>query len=70
MKSDESGSEGLKFGCPVCGCSTEFINDPSNWIDMKKHLRKCPRCGSVLKGLGRIYTVVKCSNSLDRFLSR
>ena len=48
---------GLKYACPVCGCPSYLINDPKNIVDWDKRLRRCPRCGSVLKGLGRIYTV-------------
>jgi transcription initiation factor IIE alpha subunit len=64
-----SENEGKKFTCPVCGCSAEENNRPENIVDLEKHLRKCPKCGSILKGFGRIYTVVKRSRMLDNFFS-
>jgi transcriptional regulator NrdR family protein len=63
----EGERKGQKYCCPVCGCSTALINDPRNIIDVKRHLRRCPKCGAVLRGLGRIYMVVGKSRTLEEF---
>jgi Zn-finger nucleic acid-binding protein len=60
-------SLGEKYCCPVCGCPSSEINRPENVVDLEKHLRRCPRCGSVLRSFGRIYTVVRRSRRLDGF---
>lgn len=50
-------SKGEKFKCPVCGCPSSLINQPENVVDYRRHLRRCPRCGSILRGVGRIWVV-------------
>lgn len=50
---------GSKFGCPVCGCPTEKIN--ANPTDHMRALYKCPQCGAVLEGKGRVWWLVEKS---------
>ena len=69
MTVDTESPEGQKYACPVCGCPSSLINDPRNIVDLRGHLRRCPRCGSILRGLGRIYMVAARSCSLDAWRS-